>query len=112
MHRRCGHAPGTAGRDESDEELAEEDDLASSDLLAVDRQDWPRLVAQLEAPYRVGELHGLDAAKVWLTELGITWRELAETPKRPRGRLRSVRRAPRVSRPLGQAPSKTGGRDG
>ena len=99
MHRRCGHAPGTAGRDESDEELVEEDDLASSDLLAVDRQDWPRLVAQLEAPYRVGELHGLDAAKVWLTELGITWRELVETPKRPRGRLRSVRRAPRVSTP-------------
>jgi hypothetical protein len=39
--------------------------------------DWPRLVSQLEALYRVGELHGLAAAKAWLTEHGIAWWELA-----------------------------------
>jgi hypothetical protein len=79
--------------------------------IDVDRADWPRLVSQLEALYRVGELHGLAAAKAWLTEHGITWRERSAPPKRPRGRLRSVRRDPRVSRPLGQAPSMKGGRD-
>jgi hypothetical protein len=51
-------------------ELAEEDDLGSADLLAVDREDWPRLVARLEALYGVGELQGLAAVKVWLTEHG------------------------------------------
>ena len=34
------------------------------------------LVAQLDALYRVGELHGLAAAKVSPTQHGITWREL------------------------------------
>jgi|tagenome__1003787_1003787.scaffolds.fasta_scaffold8577682_1 hypothetical protein len=57
------HRVGHGRRDKSDEELAEEDDLASADLLAIDREDWLRLAPQLEALYRVGELHGLAEAK-------------------------------------------------
>lgn len=94
--------PGHGRRDKSDEELAEEDDLGSADLLAVDREDWPRLVTQLEALYRVGQLHGLAAAKAWLTEHGIAWRQLVKAPRRP-GEQRPTRRAPRISRPPGRA---------
>jgi hypothetical protein len=96
LRARAGHGR----RDKSDEELAEEDDLASADLLAVDREDWPRLVAQLEALYRVGELHGLAAAKAWLTEHGIGWRELVKPPRMPRP-ARPRQCAPRPSRPGG-----------
>jgi hypothetical protein len=75
-----GSASGTestrAARTSRTRRLAKEDDLASADLLAVDRGDSPRLVPRIEALYRVGELHGLAAAKAWLTEHGITWREL------------------------------------
>jgi hypothetical protein len=100
-------AGGWSGRrDQSDEELAEEDDLTSADLLAVDREDWPRLVTQLEALYRVGELHGLGAAKVWLAEHGITWRELVQAPRRPL--LRRAVRAPRPTRPPGHQPRRIG----
>jgi len=94
LRARAGHGR----RDKSDEELAEEDDLASADLLAVDREDWPRLVAQLEALYRVGELHGLAAVKAWLTEHGIAWREMTQAP-RLGPRRRPTQRAPRPSRP-------------
>ena len=62
----------------------------------------PRLVTQLEALYRVGQLHGLAAAKAWLTEHGIAWRELVKAPRRP-GEQRPTRRAPRISRPPGRA---------
>ena len=54
-----------------------------------------RLVAQLEALYRVGELHGLAAAKVWLTEHGIAWREMTQAPRMPRrARPRQCARRP------------------
>ena len=79
--RSCGHAPGTADG-KSDEELTEEDDLGSADLLAVDRDDWPRLADQIDALYRVGELDGLAAVKTWLTVRGIIWRELTQAPRR------------------------------
>ena len=71
--------------------MVEEDDLASADLLAMDREDWPRLVAVLEVLYRVGELHGLGAAKAWLTEHGIAWRELTQAA-RPRRRREAQRK--------------------
>jgi hypothetical protein len=90
---RAGHGR----RNKSDEELAEEDGLASADLLAVYREDWPRLVVRLEALYRVGELHGLAAVKVWLTEHGISWRELTQAPRWPR-QHRPAQPAPRVAR--------------
>lgn len=41
-------------------------------------------MSRLEALYRVGELHGLVAVKVWLTEHGITWRELVQAPPHAR----------------------------
>jgi hypothetical protein len=93
LRARAGHGR----RDKSDEELAEEDDLASADLLAVDREDWPRLVAHLEQLYRVGGSYGLAAARVWLTEHGIAWRELVQPPRRPR-QQRPPQRAPRPPR--------------
>ena len=91
-----GARAGHGRRDKCDEELAEEDDLASADLLAVDREDWPRLAVVLEVLFRVGERDGLAAAKVWLTEHGIAWRELTHAPRR--ALLRPLQRAPRVSR--------------
>src|SRR4051794_11970893 len=72
LRARAGHGR----RNKSDEELAEEDDLASADLLAVDREDWSALVGGLEQLYRVGENEGLDAAKIWLTAHGIRWRAM------------------------------------
>ena len=43
LRARAGHGH----RDKSGDELAEEDDLASEDLIAVDREDWSRLVVNL-----------------------------------------------------------------
>ena len=77
LRARAGH-----GRhDKTDEELAEEDDLASPDLVAVDRDDWARLVEELPALLRVGETHGMNAAKAWMTVRGIRWRDLVEAPR-------------------------------
>jgi hypothetical protein len=47
--------------------LAEVDELASEDLIAVDRDDRGRVVCRLEQLYRVGERDGLAAARVWLS---------------------------------------------
>ncbi len=58
--------------------------LASQFIKSGYREGWPRLVSQLEALYRVRELHGLDTAKAWLTEHGITWRELVQAPPHAR----------------------------
>jgi hypothetical protein len=71
-------------------------------VLAIDREDWPRLAVVLDALFRVGERDGLTAARVWLTEHGITWRELVQAPRRPL--LRRSVRAPRPTRPPGHQP--------
>ena len=43
--------------------------LASQLIKSGYREDWPRLATQLEALYRVGELHGLAAPKAWQIEV-------------------------------------------
>ena len=111
LRARAGHGR----RDKSDEELAEEDDLASADLLAVDREDWPRLAVVLEVLFRVGEREGLAAAKAWLTEHGIGWRELAQAPRARREDLpgrRSAHRGEDVSAARADASPTRGHRRG
>jgi hypothetical protein len=52
--------------------------LASQLIKSGYREDWPRLATQLEALYRVGELHGLAAAKAWQIEVDRADRALIE----------------------------------
>lgn len=87
LRKRAGHR-----RDKDEEELAGEDE-GSEDLIAVNREDWGRLVVQLEALFAVGETQGLDAVKVWLTGHGIRWSALVTAPRR-----RLERRPPRAPR--------------
>ena len=60
------------------------EDPGSADLLAVEREDWDRLVVRLGERYRVGELQGLESAKLWLTGQGIRWRPVTPAPRRGR----------------------------
>jgi hypothetical protein len=104
MRARAGHGH----RDKTDEELAEEDEIGSPDLIAVNREDWGLLAVRLEQLYRVGENEGLGAVKVWLSRHGIRWRELDEHGgARPhaRWRLRPGVRVP-VYLPDGQSGSR------
>jgi hypothetical protein len=90
LRARAGH-----GReDKSDEELAEED-MGSADLVAVERDDWPRLFGRLDELFRVGERRGMPAAVAWLDAAGIRWRWVKPAPQLPRV-VRPVERAPRV----------------
>jgi hypothetical protein len=87
LRKRAGHR-----RDQTDEELADEDE-GSEDLIAVNREDWGRLVVQLEALFAVGETQGLDAAKVSLSDHGIRWSALVAAPRpRPERRPSSAPR--------------------
>lgn len=80
MRARAGHGC----RDKTDEELAAEDDLKSDDLIAIEREGWPRVVPVLEQIFRVGETNGIEAVKRELTARGIGWRPMTTAPRRLR----------------------------
>jgi hypothetical protein len=81
--------------DKSVEELAEED-KGSADLIAIDRDDWGMVTAQIEELFEVGETCGPTVATAWLTVRRIGWRWVTPAPGRER-MDGAVHRTPRVT---------------
>jgi len=78
--------------DKSDE--AEEDELASRDLIAVDREDRPCLVDRREELYRVGENDGQAVVKAQLTGLGQPMATRRVSAAKPQPQQRAPRLRP------------------
>jgi hypothetical protein len=104
LRARAGHRT-----EKTDEELAAEDE-GGRDLIAIDREDWGRVVVELAALLDVAETEGVTAATGWLTDRGVGWRPVTaaprrsrapDTPEAARARPRGRRRAGTPSGPLG-----------
>jgi hypothetical protein len=94
LRKRAGH------RELSEQEMADEDHHGD-DVLAIDREAWPTVAAELEQLLSVAESEGLGAAKVWLTVRGVGWRDMTPAPRLERPQ-RPSQRPPRPSRPPGR----------
>jgi hypothetical protein len=101
LRKRAGH------RELSEQEMADEDHHGD-DVLAIDRDAWPAVAAELEDLLSVAESRGVAGAKAWLSVRGVTWRDMTPAPRRRM--LRRPERAPRPpSRPRGRPRTRVEG---
>jgi hypothetical protein len=72
------------GREATDEEIVEEDQDADT-RLTITSEAWAWLadVGRSCALLAAGEAHGLDGARAWLRQHGMSWSEAESPPRRP-----------------------------